>query len=118
MSSGGEDRVPEKYIGTFNAQTGEGIPVTIEISRESAAYFYCNQDMFWYNPPAFPAIPSYQPIGAEWMSSEQDFAFVLGNMSFAVIAVILILILNSSRIRIRALFVGVKEVKHALLSCN
>jgi len=82
-----ETSVPDDYVGSFQATNGEGQSVLIDIASEEKVYFHCNQDMAEF---AFPAVPSNQPQGSEWMALEQqDFANVLfGSTSFGVIAAI------------------------------
>jgi hypothetical protein len=63
-----------------------------------------------YHPLAFPAIPSNQPDGGEWMTSEQDFARIFGLTSVAVIAVVMLAVLNNFRKKLRNWFVSPYKV--------
>ena len=90
-----DDTVPANYLGSFTAHTASGQSVIFTTDETLGSFKYCNQDMLRYHPPAFPAIPSNQPKGDEWMSTEQaQVATVLGKASVAVIAVVVLVWLS------------------------
>jgi len=60
------------YVGDFIAHDMDGREVEISVEENSPNYFYCNQDMMYYSPIAFPPIASKQPYGQEWMTSDQE----------------------------------------------
>lgn len=105
-----ESIVSSDYIGTIQAVTAAGTSVQAQVSQGDPTYFYCNQDMMHYNPPAFPAIPSNQPVGGEWMSSSQDFCSVYGWTSLVIVCYVLGIFLNALRKRIAPIFFRVYEV--------
>jgi hypothetical protein len=107
----GGTTVSSKYVGTFDAVSGEGNAVTVHISQGDLNYFYCNQDMMHF--PAFPAIPSNQPVGGEWMSDEQSFAVVFGWTSVVIVVLVMCIFLNALRLRLAPIFVGVVKVTAA-----
>lgn len=89
----------EEYVGSFTAETGEGLPVTIDIASDDTVYKFCDQDMAQFKPPAFPATPSNQPEGSEWMDEGQDFAYIYGYTAAAVVAVVVLVVLNRFRMK-------------------
>jgi hypothetical protein len=99
--------VSQLYIGNFTGTTADGESVRIAISNGDTVYKYCNQDMLRYNPrPAFPAIPTSQPKGGEWMEPGQDFAVIFGWTSVIVIAFVGLLYLEAFRKRIHHFLFG------------
>ena len=98
--------ITSEYVGHFNATDGEGKPVSFSIAEGGRNYKFCNQDMLRYRIPAFPAVPSNQPSGSEWMRPEQSFTEVFGWTSVWVILFVVGIFLNEFR----------KNVKHLLWS--
>jgi len=107
---GGTEQVPDAYIGTFNATTGEGKSVHVQIFSDDTIYFFCNQDMAKYKPlPSFPPIPSKQTLGGgEWMIPGQEhFSIVYGYTAVVVlVAVLLVSIRKAARNIIRWFYIG------------
>ena len=102
-----DDVVSSEYVGDFSGQTAEGQSVEFSIAEGERIFHYCNQDMLRFKPwPAFPAVPSSQPAGGEWMASGQDFTIVLGWSAIVVIAFVLIMYLNALRNFLRGFFYG------------
>lgn len=65
--------VSEEDVGSYSAVDGNGAPVTVTIEPGDTNYYFCLQDMFRFkDPPAFPAIARFQPVGFEWMTSDQE----------------------------------------------
>jgi len=99
--------IPTEYVGSFNLTDGEGTHVSAEISEADLVYKYCNQDMLRYKPwPAFPAVPSSQPEGSEWMSDDQEFTNVFGWACFFVAFGIALMMVNKLRQRISFFLFG------------
>jgi hypothetical protein len=92
--------------------------ISIEIPGDDFSYYFCDQDMTQYRPPAFPAIPSNQPKGGEWMTSEQNFAQIYGFTSVAVIACVVLWVLNSLRQKLQGFFVSGFEVRNGALESS
>lgn len=101
--------VSSEYIGSFQAVTAAGTPVAFDVSQDETNYFYCNQDMMHWNPPAFPAIPSKQPVGGEWMTSSQDFCSVFGWTSVFIVVFVVGIFLNALRKLLAPIFFRVYE---------
>jgi hypothetical protein len=109
---GGNTPAPVAYAGgKFFATMGDGIPVEIELGNDAQSYFYCNQDMINIHPFKFPAVPSNQPPGYEWMTEEQDFAYVYGYTCLGIIVFITLTILNKISIRVMEFFFSPFEVR-------
>ena len=106
--------VSSEYVGSFDAVTGSGESVTVDISQGDVNYFYCNQDMMHFDPPAFPAIPSNQPIGGEWMSEDQRFAVIFGWTSVVVVVFVIGIFLNALRRMLAPIFFRVYKVRELL----
>jgi hypothetical protein len=98
-------------VGTFDAVSGKGNVVTVHISQGDQNYFFCNQDMMHFEPPAFPAIPSNQPVGGEWMSDEQSFAVVFGWTSLVVVVFVMCIFVNALRRMLAPIFFRVYKVR-------
>jgi len=106
-----DEELPHEYVGSFNATTGEGESVVFSIEDGSSVFKYCNQDMLRYNPwPAFPAIPSSQPKGNEWMNEDQQFSVILGWTAVWVVGFAVLVLLDVVRKRLRQFFFGEFEV--------
>jgi hypothetical protein len=103
---GGSASVADEYVGVFNATTGGGKPISIEIPSDDHSYYFCDQDMIQFRPPTFPAIPSNQPAGHEWMSTEQGFALLYGFTAVAVIICVVLIFLNGLRKRWQGLILS------------
>lgn len=104
--------VSSEYVGNFDAVSGSGKSITVNISQGDVNYFYCNQDMMHFNPPAFPAIPSNQPNGGEWMSDdEQYFAVIFGWTSVFIVVFCFGIFLNALRRLLVPIFVRVYKVR-------
>lgn len=102
-----DNTVSSDYVGSFSGVTGEGDPVEFTIVEDETTYKYCNQDMLRYKPwPAFPAVPSNQPKGGEWMQHGQEFAVVFGWTSIAVILGVIVIYLNAIRKHLKSLLFG------------
>ena len=112
---GGSSIVSSDYVGNHNATTGDGKQVVIDVSGDDKTYYYCNQDMARYQPLAFPAIPSKQPDGGEWMTPEQDFARIFGLTSVAIIVAVILVVLNNLRKKLSGWFVSPYAVSFWLL---
>lgn len=96
-----------QYVGSFSALTLEGKYVDVEVSEDDPMYMYCNQDMLRYKPwPAFPATPGSQPEGGEWMSSEQDFSYILGWTAVGIVIMALLVCMNGTVRRIKEFLFG------------
>jgi hypothetical protein len=106
--------VSSKYVGTVDAVSGKGDVVTVRISQGDSNYFYCNQDMMHFDPPAFPAIPSNQPVGGEWMSDEQSFVVVFGWTSVVIVVFVMCIFLNALRRMLAPMFFRVYKVRRSL----
>jgi hypothetical protein len=125
---GGNTPAPSGYAGgKFLATTGNGIPVEIELHNDARSYFYCNQDMINIHPFKFPAVPSNQPPGYEWMTEEQDFAYVYGYTCLGIIVFISLTILNKISIRVMEFFFSpfevslrltLKKIDESVLACK
>ena len=89
--------IPSDYVGYFHATDGAGNPVSIAVEEDASVYKYCNQDMLRYHPPAFPAVPSNQPQGDEWMDPEQAFTSVFGWTSVWITLFVMGMFLNVFR---------------------
>jgi hypothetical protein len=63
------------------------------------------------HPFKFPAVPSNQPPGYEWMTEEQDFAYVYGYTCLGIIVFITLTILNKISIRVMEFFFSPFEVR-------
>jgi len=66
------EEISDSYVGAHTAYTGDDEEVTFSLSAGDVEYFFCSQDMIRFKPVAFPALPSYQRDGEEWMTDEQD----------------------------------------------
>lgn len=113
-----ESTAPSDYVGNIQAVTAAGTSVQAQVSQGDPTYFYCNQDMMHYIPPAFPAIPSNQPEGGEWMSSSQDFCSLYGWTSLVIVCCVLGIFLNALRKRITPIFFRVYEVSRCIQQCS
>lgn len=68
---------------TYQAYIGSD-PITIEIEAGSVVYRFCNQNFL--NMGVFPALPRFQPLNGQWMTTEQVFVTdVYGWTSVAVL---------------------------------
>jgi hypothetical protein len=81
------------YNGTFTISTaGSGTKHSVTQSDNffgERVYKYCLQDMFRQPGKSFPAIPSNQPEGSEWMTEEQEqVTTIYGWTSVAVLGVV------------------------------
>jgi hypothetical protein len=92
--------------------------ISIKLSCDNFSYYFCDQDMIQYRPPAFPAIPSNQPKGGEWMTSEQSFDQIYGFISIAVIACVVLVVLNRLRQKGQVFFVSWFEVRNGTLESS
>ena len=64
------------------------------IHADDMSYKYCNQDMLAHFFSDFPALPQKQPVGDEWMTSDQEsVATLFGWTSVGVSIVIIILLI-------------------------
>ena len=106
-----DSTISSEYVGTFQAVTGDGVSVTVNVSEGDHNYFYCNQDMMHYDPPAFPAIPSNQPAGYEWMRESQNFCSVFGWTSLVIVVYVIGIFLNALRRWLAPIFFRVYEVR-------
>lgn len=106
-----ETTVSSEYVGTFEATTPSGNAVQVDVAKGDSNYFYCNQDMMHYSPPAFPAIPSNQPVGGEWMTPSQDFCNVFGWTALVIVVYVIGIFLNAFRKRIVPVFFRIYEVR-------
>jgi len=95
--------VTSDYVGTFSAVTSDDAATAVEITigSDESLYQYCLQDLLRYASnglgTAFPAIPSYQPEGHEWMTSGQETgSSLLGWSSVAVLIITVMIIVNRS----------------------
>ena len=61
-------------------------------------------------PHNFPAIPSNQPVGFEWMIPDQNFAYVYGFTCIGILAFVLLILLNKLRKKVMAFFVSPFQV--------
>jgi hypothetical protein len=95
-----EEAVPAEYYegGNFTIVNGKDEPeeFMVKVEKGDAAFSFCLQDMLRFtNPRAFPALPSFQRDGMEWMSDDQERATrLLGWTSVAVIGIVALIILN------------------------
>lgn len=118
FTSVSDSTVSSDYVGSFQAATVDGTTVDVDVSEGDSNYFYCDQDMMHYSPPAFPAIPSNQPVGGEWMSESQQFCSVFGWTSVFIVVYVLGVFLNALRKRIIPIFFRVYEVRTQWLLCR
>ena len=92
--------------------TGTGVTVDIDIPSGSSAFYFCDQDMVRLKfPHNFPAIPSNQPAGYEWMIPDQNFAYVYGYTCIGILGFVLLILLNKLRKFIMAFFLSPFEVR-------
>jgi hypothetical protein len=97
-------------VGQFDATTGEGRSVQIDIVSDDKVFHFCNQDMAQYHPRAFPALPPKN--GEEWMTDEQaKFARIFGFTSVAVLVSAILIVLNQTRRKLKAIFVTTFKVR-------
>jgi len=102
-----DETASSEYVGTFSATRADGKPVNITIYDGDSVFKYCNQDMLRYKPwPAFPAIPSSQPKGGEWMSHGQEFTVIFGWTSVVVVIGVFATFANDMRKRLKLLLYG------------
>mmetsp|Transcript_9917 Transcript_9917/g.16467 ORF Transcript_9917/g.16467 Transcript_9917/m.16467 type:complete len:1175 (-) Transcript_9917:117-3641(-) len=83
-----EGRVDTSYVGNWTLKTGEtGEEVDAMVSESDSSFRYCLQNLILVSGPSFPAIPENQPLGDEWMTSDQEkIATIFGWTSVACIA--------------------------------
>jgi hypothetical protein len=93
--------VSDDYVGTYSAVDGNGAPTTITIDAGDTNFYFCLQDMFRLkNPIAFPAIAKFQPVGFDWMTSDQEtVSNMLGWTCVAVLVFVAIVLVNRILIR-------------------
>lgn len=102
-----DEAVSSAYVGTFSGKTGDGESIDFTVVEGDTTYKYCNQDMLRYKPwPAFPAVPSSQPEGGEWMARGQEFSFIFGWTSVAIIVFVVLIYANRVRQIITHLLYG------------
>jgi len=88
-----ESAVPSEYVGTWTIRVGDGSTATAVVEEGDDTYHFCNQDMLRFKPPAFPAVPSNQPEGGEWMEPGQEkIASIYGWTSLFVLIGVLVII--------------------------
>jgi len=93
-----DETASSDYVGSFSGKAANGMLVDFVVFEGDSTYKFCNQDMLRYKPwPAFPAVPSAQPVGSEWMSYGQSFAFIFGWTSVVVIIFVILVYLNAIR---------------------
>ncbi len=84
----------------------------ITVSPDSQVYKYCLQDMFRQQGESFPAVPSNQPVGNEWMSEEQEkITKIYGWTSVAVLVVVFLSIIWSWIQSAKGVFKSTYEVR-------
>lgn len=110
MNTVDDSIVSSEYVGSFQAVTASGLSVAVSVSHSDSNHFWCNQDMMHYDPPAFPAIPSNQPVGGEWMSESQNFCAVFGWTSLVIVSYVILIFLNTLRRWLAPIFFRVYEV--------
>lgn len=93
--------VSDEYVGTYSAVDGNGVPTTITIDADDMNFYFCLQDMFRFKDPvAFPAIARLQPVGFEWMTSDQEMVSnMLGWTCVAILFFVALLFVNRILIR-------------------
>ena len=107
--------VSEEYVGTFQVTTGTGAPVDIEVPSDSSSFYFCDQDMVRLKfPHNFPAIPSNQPAGFEWMIPDQNFAYVYGYTCVGILGFVLLILLNKLRKIVKVFFLSPFEVRRVM----
>ena len=109
--------VSEEYVGTFQVTTGTGAPVDIEVPSDSSSFYFCDQDMVRLKfPHNFPAIPSNQPAGFEWMIPDQNFAYVYGYTCVGILGFVLLILLNKLRKIVKVFFLSPFEVRRVMIT--
>ena len=114
--------------GVASDRTGEWDLITlgtgmelkdITVSPDSQVYKYCFQDMIRQPGKSFPAVPSNQPEGSEWMSEEQEqVTRIYGWTSVAVLVVVFLSIIWSWIQSAKGMFKSTYEVRlNLIVSC-
>ena len=84
------ENVTTKIAG-FTIYDFPGLIANFNITNETDAYRYCNQDLRSYGEVSFPALPTLQREGFEWMTDNQErVTIVYGWTTVAVVAVVVI----------------------------
>ena len=119
-----EEEASGSYVGSFSGRNGEGEEVKVVISAGDHNYFFCDQDMIRYHPIAFPALPSKQPQGFEWMTEDQDFSRIYGITSAVIVGLVLIATLNAMKRILKTLAFSpfkvcwIKQVQNKTYTCS
>jgi len=88
-----ETNVPSDYVGNFTAFNLDKLEVFPSIRTNDSSYKYCNQDMLTHFLSEFPAIPENEPVGYEWMTSDQETIARLFGWTSVIVATLVILLL-------------------------
>jgi len=93
------DEVDQNYFGEWvipseTSSTDTDI-MYHEINETTQFYKFCQQNMLRAGYLRFPALPSYQPDGLEWMSNDQErLTLIFGWISLAMLVSIMIVCLK------------------------
>ena len=105
-----EDGIPYRYQGSHTFElNGESISLTL--TADDVAYRYCSQDFLSDEMKHhFPTMSFWQPVGDEWMTSEQErLVNIYGVSSVLVVICVLTFFCYAAYNRIRKYFVGKYE---------
>ncbi|KAL3776039.1 hypothetical protein HJC23_009665 [Cyclotella cryptica] len=89
------------YIGNWSVVSVDGsLRSDVSVSAGDVSYRFCQQSLYWYGKGFnFPAIPSWQKEGEEWMSNEQKLLTSLYGWSSFVLVLCTLLWITSISVR-------------------
>jgi len=102
--------LPGYYNGDYNLTLGAnnfvvfgipvyqagGDPILVSVTPDDEVYKFCNQDLRAYTDLSFPALPGYQPEGAEWMTAEQEKVVSAHGWTSLVVLMVFVLFISAA----------------------
>mmetsp|Transcript_17898 Transcript_17898/g.25239 ORF Transcript_17898/g.25239 Transcript_17898/m.25239 type:complete len:1117 (+) Transcript_17898:610-3960(+) len=116
LDNSSEDNLAEMENVTLKTHSGQVEIVPISLGN---TYKYCQQEMFRNPGNRFPAIPSSQPDGANWMTEDQEFITkVFGWTSVAVLGYIFLKFVWLLLLKIKSIFASDYEARGDVQGIN